>query len=232
MSLIFPKWMNALPTAGAIGSMGGLAAVVAGVWYWATPNFWEVGYQPEQPGGGFNHKLHAGKLGIDCRYCHTNVEESPEANIPPVHTCYGCHAPGRVSETATTATAERVLFIREAFESDSPIPWRRVHKLPDYVRNFPHHVHVQAGVSCYSCHGQIMSMPVVYQAESLSMGWCLECHRHPEVALVPPDKVTDLLWAQEEMKSRAEGNPPSTDVEELSDRLWNAPPVACGACHQ
>lgn len=230
MSVIFPKWMNALPTVGALGAMGGLVAVVVGTWYYATPDFFEVGYMPDQPSSGFNHQIHAGKLGIDCRYCHTNVEKSPEANVPSVATCYGCHAEGRVSTTNSTATTEKVQFIRDAYEADLPIPWRRVHKLPDYVRNFPHHVHVQAGVSCYSCHGQIMSMPEVYQAEGLGMGWCLDCHRHPESALVPVEKVTDLLWVQNELEQREKGAG-SVNVDGLMESLWNAPPQQCGACH-
>ncbi|HZW10301.1 MAG TPA: cytochrome c3 family protein [Phycisphaerales bacterium] len=231
MSVIFPKWMNALPTLGAVGALGGLVAVVAGGWYYATPDFFEVGYNPNQPSSGFNHQIHAGKLGIDCRYCHTKVEQSPEANIPNVATCYGCHAEGRVNPNTSTATVEKVQFIRDAYENDQPIEWRRVHKLPDYVRNFPHHVHVQAGVSCYSCHGQIMSMPVVYQAEGLGMGWCLDCHRNPEGALVPPDKVTDLLWVQDELAKRAEGAG-SVNTEKLMEALWAEPPTTCGACHQ
>ncbi len=231
MSLMFPKWMNALPTLGAVASMGGVLTVIAGFWYWATPNFFEVGYEPIQPGSGFSHKVHAGKLGIDCRYCHSNVEKSPEANIPAVDTCYACHGQGRVSPARSTASDEKVQFIRDAYESDESIEWRRVHKLPDYVRNFPHHVHVKAGVSCFSCHGQIMSMPVVRQEMSLSMSWCLDCHRHPEAALVPQDKVTDLIWVQGELKARGDGHG-TVNTSDLRDKLWAAPPVACGACHQ
>jgi len=231
VSLMFPKWMNALPTLGAIASMGGVLTVIAGTWYWATPSFFEVGYQPTQPGSGFNHKIHAGKLGMDCRYCHSNVEKSPEANIPSVSTCYGCHGPNKVSPARSTATDEKTQFIRDAFDADESIEWRRVHKLPDYVRNFPHDVHLSAGVSCLSCHGQIMSMPVVHQAESLSMSFCLDCHRHPEQALVPHDKVTDLRWVAGELKARANGQG-TTNTDELTGMLWNAPPQACGACHQ
>lgn len=231
MSVIFPKWMNALPTLGVFAGMGGLAAVVAGTWYWATPDFFEVGYSPIQPGSGFNHQIHAGKLGMDCRYCHTKIEKSPEANIPNVATCYGCHAEGRVSPIISTASDEKVRFIREAYESDKSIEWRRVHKLPDYVRNFPHDVHLSAGVSCFSCHGQIMSMPRVYQDQGLGMGWCLDCHRHPEAALVPPDRVTDLLWVEGELGARAAGAG-TVNTGALVDRLWSTPPETCGACHQ
>lgn len=231
MSVIFPKWMNALPTVGALGSLGGLVVVVVGVWYWATPDFFEVGYSPAQPGSGFNHQIHAGKLGMDCRYCHTKIEQSSEANVPNVATCYGCHAPQRVNASMTLATDQKVQFIRDAYDSDQSIAWRRVHKLPDYVRNFPHDVHLSAGVSCFSCHGQIMSMPQVYQSAGLGMGWCLDCHRHPETALVPPEKVTDLLWVQGELAARAKGEG-SVNTQELRGRLWNDPPQTCGACHQ
>lgn len=231
MSAIFPKWMNALPTLGAFGAIGGVATVALGTWYWATPDFFEVGYSPTQPGSGFNHQIHAGKLGLDCRYCHTKIEESPEANIPNVETCIGCHATGRVSAAISTASDEKVQFIRDAYEADQSIEWRRVHKLPDYVRNFPHDVHLSAGVSCFSCHGQIMSMPVVYQDQGLGMGWCLDCHRHPESALVPPEKVTDLMWVEGELKARAKGEG-TVNTTDLMTRLWDEPPQACGACHQ
>ena len=234
MSLIFPKWMNFLPSAFAVGSVGGLAAVVAGVWYWATPSFWEVGYMPVQPGGGFSHQIHAGKLGMDCRYCHTKVEESPEANVPNVATCYGCHKEGRVSPDF--ARAEKIQFVRDAYDADESIPWRRVNKLPDYVRNFPHNIHLKAGVSCFSCHGQITAMPEVYQAESLAMGWCLDCHRsvseQPEQRLVPLDKVTQLVWVQEHFDQVLGGDPQARAEAEawLEERGINAP-QNCGACH-
>ncbi len=228
MAGLFPKWTNALPTITALFVLGGLVTTVAGVWYYFTPKFWEVGYMPAQPGSGFNHQLHAGKLGIDCRYCHTKVEESPEANIPNVATCMGCHAENRL-DTKFVKDA-RVQFIRDAYARNASIEWRRVHKLPDYVRNFPHHVHLKAGVSCYSCHGQIMGMPEVYQAQSLSMGWCLECHRNPAQHLVPPEDVTKLTWVEQELKDRASGRS-GVDVEALIASLRREPPQYCGACH-
>jgi hypothetical protein len=233
---LFPKWFNAFPTVSAIAAVGGLTTVVAGFTYFATPKFWRVGYMPKQPGGGFNHQIHAGKLGMDCRYCHTKIEESAEANIPNVATCYGCHAENRLALFAAVegvAHREKTEFIRTAYAQDKSIEWRRVHKVPDYVRNFPHHVHVNAGVSCYSCHGQITTMETVYQAEPQSMGWCLDCHRgvktEPEKYLVPKDKVTQLQWVQTEWladseKHRAEGR-------KLLETLKEAPPENCGACH-
>jgi Cytochrome c7 and related cytochrome c len=232
MSLIFPKWFNVLPTALAVGSVGGLGATIVGTWYWATPDFFEVGYMPTQPGSGYNHQIHTGKLGMDCRYCHTKVEKSPEANVPNVATCYGCHKQGRVDSMNTGATDAKVQFIRDAYEKDESIPWRRVHKLPGYVRNFPHNIHVAAGVSCFSCHGQIKGMPEVYQAYGIGMGWCLDCHRdvkaHPERHLVPLDKVTQLEWVQEHFKNVTNGDPEAKKW--LEERDINAP-ENCGACH-
>ncbi|MFN0132629.1 MAG: cytochrome c3 family protein [Phycisphaerales bacterium] len=237
--MLFGKWMNALPTVGAIAGLGGVCTVVWGFWYWATPKYWEVGYMPIQPSTGFNHQLHAGKLGIDCRYCHTKVEESPEANIPNVATCYGCHAENHVS--SQLVADDKIKFIRTAYEANESIAWRRVHKLPDYVRNFPHNAHVRAGVSCFSCHGQITAMPEVVQRESLSMSWCLSCHRdtpkHPELHLVPQDKVTRLFDVEQHLASMKEepgrGSPvfAGFSAKAVYESLKLNPPDNCGACH-
>ncbi len=228
MAGLFPKWTNALPTVTAMAVLGGAVTTVGAVWYYFTPKYWEVGYMPDQPSTGFNHQIHAGKLGIDCRYCHTKIEKSAEANIPNVATCMGCHAENRINPNFVKD--ERVQFIRDAYAADASIEWRRVHKLPDYVRNFPHHVHIKAGVSCYSCHGQIMGMPEVFQSEPLSMGWCLECHRDPEKHLVPADQVTKLTWVEQELSDRAHGRS-SVDTEALLGSLRREPPQYCGACH-
>jgi hypothetical protein len=232
LSAMFPKWTNAIPTVAAVVAVGALTTVVSGFWYWATPKYWEVGYMPKQPGYGFNHQIHAGMLGMDCRYCHTNVETSYEANIPPVSTCYGCHQEGLLNPDFDPGE-ERVGFVREAYRTDRSIEWRRVHKLPDYVHNFPHHVHVQAGVSCFSCHGQITAMPVVYQAHSLSMSWCLDCHRdvqeNPELYLAPPDQVTRLQWVEEEYFANSAAH--REEARALFENLRFVPPENCGACH-
>ncbi len=222
--------MNALPTLGAFAGLGGFVTVVGAVTYYFTPKFWEVGYMPEQPSTGFNHRIHAGELGIDCRYCHSNVEDSKISNVPTVSVCYGCHQEGHVS--TEYVSDDKVAFIREAYENDESIEWVNVHVLPDYAQ-FPHHVHVNAGVSCYSCHGQIAGMPVVYQAEPLSMAWCLDCHRNPEEHLVPPDKVTDLAWVQQDWfsKNPSERSHEGLTPEQLVQSLERDPPEHCAACH-
>lgn len=235
MSMLFPRWMNALPTVVAIGAISALTTVAAGTWYWATPDFWEVGYMPTQPGSGFNHQIHAGRLGMDCRYCHTNVEDSHWANIPTASTCMGCHTEQKLKPEFDPG--DKVAFVREAYAADESIPWRRVHKLPDYVGNFPHHMHVRAGVSCFSCHGQIRGMPVVYQDQGLGMGWCLDCHRNVEDNIVGPSKVTDLVWAEQHLKERAQGADNATPeakqiIKSLQESIAGGGPQNCGACHQ
>ncbi|MFN7021921.1 MAG: cytochrome c3 family protein [Phycisphaerales bacterium] len=257
MSTVFPKWTNRLPTMMLVGVLGGLVTVIGVVWYYFTPKFWRVGYMPTQPASGFSHQIHAGKLGMDCRYCHSNVEISAEANIPSVSTCMGCHAEGRVNDQLY-AKAARVQFVRDAWEANESIPWRRVHKVPDYVRNFPHNIHVNAGVSCFSCHGNIMEQAVVHHAEPMSMGWCLECHRDPTPHLVPKDQVTNLAWVRNQISKLNDkgvpvggftGNMPSAGdpkdplspgtpggvsllkaLQEKEGDLHNLP-SNCGACH-
>ncbi len=233
MSRLFPKWTNVLPTFFAVAALGGLSSVVGGFWYYATPKFFKVGYMPKQPDGGFNHQIHAGQLGMDCRYCHSNVEISHEANIPTVSSCYGCHSENKLAKFATSEShKQKTEFVRSAYAANASIEWRRIHKLPDYVHNFPHQIHVNAGVSCYSCHGQITGMPVVHQVESLSMGWCLECHRAPEKHLVEPSYVTQLVRVEQILKARNEGDAASKQMgQRVLQALKNAPPQNCGACH-
>lgn len=240
MATLFPKWMNQLPTIGAVAGVCGATAIVCGFWYYATPKFWRVGYSPVQPEGGFNHQLHAGQLGLDCRYCHTKIEKSAEANIPNVATCYGCHREGALKKLQDPSVdghdrhVEKTAFIRAAYAEDKSIEWTRVHKLPDYVRNFPHDVHLAAGVSCFSCHGRIDQMTVVYHAQPLSMSWCLDCHRAPENAVLE-DKtmVTDLQFVETKLGQRqADLASGALDAKKLLQHIQQKGPENCGACHQ
>lgn len=168
MSVIFPKWMNVLPTVAAVGTLLGGVTVVGGFWDYVTPKFYRVGYMPTQPAGGFNHQIHAGKLWYGLQVLpHQDRTNNREANIPNVATCFGCHQDGNLTLQNAEPNgphAQKTQFVREAYAKDSTIEWRRVHKVPDYVRNFPHSVHLNAGVSCFSCHGRIDTMPVVFQS--------------------------------------------------------------------
>lgn len=240
MSLVFPKWINAVPAALVVGAGVTTLGVVAGTWYYATPDYTEVGYEPEQP-VAFSHALHAGQLGIDCRYCHTEVEESYHSNIPDLSTCMACHTGDVVTNTAylnvdlwnAHRVNEELVQVRSAYAEEKPIRWRKVHKLPDYAK-FNHAVHVNAGVSCLSCHGNIHMQEVVRQVEPLSMGWCLDCHRNPEEHLVAasdndPDgfRITDLEAVDAQLRSTSQ----SEIGAMLARQKQLEPPQSCGACH-
>src|SRR5688500_7110023 len=185
MSDIFPKWTNRLPVLILVGLGLVATATILGVTYYFTPKYTDVGYQPQQP-VYFPHSVHADQLGIDCRYCHNDVDKSWYSNIPGPGVCMNCH-------NQVLAADNRLLPVREAVTNNTNIPWVQIHKLPDYVY-FNHSVHVNRGISCVHCHGDIHKMDEVYHAKPLSMAFCLDCHRDPAPNLRPPDKVTDLAW--------------------------------------
>jgi hypothetical protein len=212
---VFPRWANILPILIAKGLAVGPVFAVAAVWYFGSPEWTDVGYQPVQP-VAYSHKLHAGDLGIDCRYCHTSVDHSQEANIPPTSTCMNCHNNVRTD-------SEKLALVRESAKSGKPIEWVRIHKVGEYAY-FDHSVHVNAGVGCASCHGRVDKMEIVEQAEPLSMGWCLKCHRNPEPHLRPLDKVTDMDW-------KPPANQASLAKDFIKERKLH-PPEDCSACHR
>jgi hypothetical protein len=185
MSAIFPKWTNRLPVMIVTGSLLTGTAVVAGMWYYLSPKYSKVGYQPIQP-VGFSHALHAGQLGLDCRYCHSAVERSWYSNIPSSSTCMNCH-------NQVLKDDPRLALVRQSAQEDRPIPWIQIHRVPDFVY-FNHSVHVDRGISCVECHGPVNRMDEIYQYQSLSMTFCLDCHRHPAAKVRPLERVTDLDW--------------------------------------
>ena len=215
MAQIFPRLANRLPLALAAISILIPSAAVAGVWYFFSPRFTDVGYQPTQP-VPYSHRLHAGELGLDCRYCHVSVETSPVANVPPTQTCMNCH---RLVARDSVALAP----IRESASSGKPMRWLRVHRLPDYVY-FEHRAHVAAGVGCASCHGRIDEMEVVHQEQPLSMSWCLDCHRNPQPSLRPRNEVTNMRWAPP--------RDPAARQKQLAALKPVNPPVDCSGCHR
>jgi hypothetical protein len=135
----------------------------------------------------FSHKHHVGELGIDCRYCHTGVETGPQAGLPATHICMTCH-----SQLFTAAPM--LAPVRASLASGTPLQWRRVTHLPDYVY-FNHSIHIARGIPCEECHGRIDRMPLTTQAHGFTMGWCLDCHRNPAPHLRPPDQVTRMDWS-------------------------------------
>ena len=151
------------------------------------------GYAPVQP-INYSHRLHAGELGIECKYCHFGAEKSKHAGIPPVNVCMNCHK-------LVKPNSPEIKKIHEAYNSGKSIEWVRIHKLPDFVA-FDHSRHVNRGVACQTCHGKIQEMEVVKQANTLAMGWCVNCHRDYK------------------------DNPPP----HLKDKKLN-PSIDCGSCH-
>lgn len=214
---VFPRWSNKLVQ--LMGPVLGIAPlyVIGLVWYAASPKTTDVGYAPKQP-VPYSHAMHAGELGIDCKYCHTTVDNASHAAVPSTETCMNCHQRIHVQ-------SPKLVPVRESFASGLPVAWTKVHDLPDYAY-FNHSAHVNRGVGCVSCHGRIDTMPVVYQHEPLSMGWCLDCHRAPENHLRPVEDVTNMAY-----------EPPTGETQlalglELRTEHNINPPIDCSTCHR
>lgn len=216
MSQIFPKWANRLPKRLLIGNIILLNAIIFGVWYFFSPRYLNVGYEPIQP-VPYSHAIHAGKLGIDCRYCHTSVERSAHANIPPTQTCMNCHSHVLTKDP-------RLALVHSSYKTGKPIPWIRVHQLPGYVY-FNHSAHINAGIGCQTCHGRIDKMTIVHQVEPLNMDWCLNCHRNPAPYLRPVADVTKMGW-------KDPGNNPEAYGKKLMIARNIHPPTYCDGCHR
>jgi hypothetical protein len=148
--------------------------------YVSRPERDSVGYAPEQP-IKFSHKLHAGQMGIDCQYCHIGVTKERHAIIPSVNICMNCHAVARKDKP-------EIIKLTQYFNEGKPIPWQRVHKVPEYAY-FNHSVHINKKIECATCHGDIKEMEVVNQVKAFTMTACLDCHRNPQTNLPYLDKV-------------------------------------------
>jgi hypothetical protein len=210
---LFPRWTNRVPAYVGLGLFFLVAGAVAAFWYWGTDKYWRVGYAPEQP-IPFSHKLHAGDLGLDCRYCHSTVERAPFAAVPPTQTCMNCH-----SKVKTDSA--RLALLRARAADDRPIPWVRVHDLPDFVY-FDHSAHLSSGVGCSTCHGRVDQMARVVQKAPLTMGWCLDCHRNPAPQLRASTEITKMDW-----QPRTAATEPRT-----ANGRTAQPPVHCSGCHR
>jgi hypothetical protein len=182
---VFPRWANFLLPVIIIMGLGGALYVPTVAGLALHPETLSVGYMPAQP-VPYSHALHVGQLGMDCRYCHTTVDKAAFAAIPPTQTCMNCH-------TGIFNASVNLRKVRDSWISGDPIEWVKVHDLPGFTY-FNHSAHVNKGVGCFSCHGRIDQMEIVYQAEPLNMAWCLECHRAPERFLRPKDQVTSMTY--------------------------------------
>jgi hypothetical protein len=199
----------------AIGGILVPTIATGAIWYYGSPKYTDVGYRPVQP-VPYSHRLHAGELGIDCRYCHASVETSSVANVPPTQTCMNCHQ-------VVKRDSPLLEPIRTSASTGNPMRWVRVHEMPDYAY-FTHRAHVAAGIGCVTCHGRIDQMEVVTQSQPLSMSWCLDCHRNPGEQRRPVAEVTNMKWT------------PPKDRAALAAALQAqhpvSPPTACSGCHR
>lgn len=221
---VFPQWTQKfLPLVGVLLA-GGPIYLITLIYFGESAEAVRIGYRPHQP-IAYSHALHVGELGLDCRYCHDTVDRAARAAIPTPTTCMNCH-------THVLPASEKLALVREAVEKGTPIRWKRVHDLPDYVY-FNHSAHVVRGVGCESCHGRIDKMDEVYQAKPLTMSWCLECHRAPEQHLRDPAMVTamgfkpagDRLEYGKKLKACMKTDP-AHDCTPIN------PPTNCSTCHR
>ncbi|HEV2704481.1 MAG TPA: cytochrome c3 family protein [Pyrinomonadaceae bacterium] len=179
-------------TLAKLSIFGGLFILAAAAWVLAEINrsSYNTGaYIERQQPVQFSHKHHVGDDGISCLYCHTSVEQSNTAGMPPTKTCMNCHS-------QIWSESPYLEPVRASWRDGKPIEWTRVHDLPDFVY-FNHGIHVAKGVGCSSCHGRVDLMPAVYQKASLQMEWCLSCHREPERFLRPKEEIYNMAWNAE-----------------------------------
>jgi hypothetical protein len=216
--LTFPKWANKAAV-GVLLTAAGLPLYVGLLLgYGAHPTTLNVGYAPVQP-VPYSHALHVGKLGLDCRYCHTTVEQIAMAALPPTDVCMNCHK-------AILPDSPQLAEVRKSYVEGTPIPWIKVHDLADYVY-FDHSAHVTAGVGCTECHGPVQQMQTVQTVKPLNMAWCLECHRSPDLHLRPRDQVTNMDWTplEDEQLRAALG-------KDLREKYHINPNTDCVTCHR
>lgn len=216
MPQFFPRTANSIARLSLLGGAGAVVALM--IWgYVIAESSYETGQGiPREQPIPFSHDHHAGGLGIDCRYCHTTVETSSFANIPATKICMNCHS-------QMWAVAPILEPLRVSYRTGRSIAWTRVNDLPDFVY-FNHSVHIHNGIGCTSCHGRVDKMPITWQAKSLRMKWCLDCHRHPERQVRPRDKVFDMSYQ------------PPPNQEQLGKKLVAEyhiqSLISCSTCHR
>ncbi len=218
MSALFSPRSNGIFRLALVVLVGGAVGTIAALMiYWRVPygtGQLEPVAQPVQ----FDHRHHVQDDLIDCRYCHNTVDRAPSAGIPPTELCLNCHS-------QVWNKSPLLDLVRASWFSNRPIPWVRVHKLPDFVY-FNHAIHVNKGVGCAECHGRVDQMPAIEQIQPLTMGWCLGCHRDPVPHLRPADQITSTTWEA----------PPGAAGQALRARLAREKDVrgrtSCTTCHR
>jgi len=210
---LFPPWSNTLLKLGASVALAFLLmAAAAPMIFVRTPYATGQLNERQQP-IQFDHRHHTRDDGIDCFYCHFEAKRSSYAGVPPTALCMGCH--GQIWNDSPF-----LLPLRESYFTKTPIAWRRVTAVPDFV-HFDHSAHLQKGVGCVTCHGRVDQMAEVHQAQALTMDFCIDCHRSPESRLRPLDRITDMTWQPEQPGQGAR----------LRAELGANPSTNCSTCH-
>jgi len=218
MSQIFHHSTNTIAKVSIFGAVFGVGG---GLWLMLELNrssyVTNVGVAKEQP-VPFSHAHHVGGMGVDCRYCHTAVERSAQAGIPPTKTCMNCHA--QIWNQSPTLEP-----VRASLRNNVSIEWNKVNDLPDFVY-FNHSAHVNKGIGCVTCHGRVDRMPLMWQHASLHMEWCLDCHRQPAKYVRPKAEVFNIAWEPpEDWVEKGRG-------EELVREYGIKPRTSCSTCHR
>ena len=216
MAQVFGPAANSVARFSLLGSLLGLGLLFGALeLYVRSPYVTSVGQPVEQP-IPFSHKHHVMDDGIDCRYCHTTVENSAFAGMPSTQTCMNCHS-------EIWAQSPVLDPVRQSFASGTPIVWNRVDTLPGFVY-FDHSIHVQKGVGCSTCHGRVDEMPLTYKTQSMQMSWCLDCHQNPQQFLRPRGEVFNMTWQ------------PPANQDQLGRDLMAAyhvqSKISCSTCHR
>ncbi len=212
MGQVFPRSANVVAPISIVGAVVLVGAVVG--FFILSP----MSYSPVAPAQPmpFSHQVHVGNNGIDCRYCHATVETSAFAGLPSSQVCMNCHS-------EVLDQSDQLAPVRDSVSSGKPLVWNRVDRLPDYAY-FDHSAHVNKGVACVTCHGQVDQMPVMVQARSLQMSWCMDCHRDPTPNIRPRDQVFNMNWQ------------PPANFDQMRQQLIDAYHVlsktSCSTCHR
>ena len=216
MSQIFPKSANAWSKASIFAVLGLVVTLGAAVGVLQRSDFVTTANTNREQPVQFSHQHHVGGIGIDCRYCHSSVEVSYSAGIPPTKTCINCHS-------QIWSTSPYLEPVRSSLRDDKPLQWLRVHDLPDFVY-FNHSIHIKKGMGCETCHGRVDKMPLMRQQNTLQMEWCLNCHRNPEQFVRPRSEVFTM------------GYVPAVDQRELGPQLVAEYKIQsltnCSVCHR
>jgi hypothetical protein len=215
MKPLFPSWTNsAFAGALGVGAIAGAGAIATPL-VWARTPYANGKYDVIDQPIAFDHRHHVRDDGIGCLYCHGDAARGPYAGVPSTALCMGCHA-------QVWNDSARLAPLRQSFFENKPVVWQRVTNMPAFVY-FDHSAHVKHGVGCVTCHGRVDRMAQVYQTETMTMSFCLDCHRDPDPSLRPLDRVADMDW--EPLDKRKTG-------AEVRRALHVDPPTDCSTCHR